>query len=152
VALRLPVLAILTLIVAVPFALAVGFLLLLIFAVLWLALSGFSIPVAMLEREADGSGAFGRLSHALDRSLQLARAEYLHAAGVAAALVLIYLVFGILIGGALTGFADNSETAAVALVQLVLSPFFFLGLSVLYFEQRARVAERAPAEPSERAR
>jgi hypothetical protein len=151
VALRLPVLAILTLIVAVPFALAVGFLLLLIFAVLWLALSGFSIPVAMLEREADGSGAFGRLSHALDRSLRLARAEYLHAAGVAAALVLIYLVFGILIGGALTGFADNSETAAVALVQLVLSPFFFLGLSVLYFEQRARVAERAPAEPSERA-
>jgi hypothetical protein len=148
VAVRLPVLAMLTFIVSVPFALAVGFLVLLIFAVLWLALSGFSIPVAMLEREAAGSGAFGRLSHALYRSVQLARTEYLHAAGVAAALVMIYLVFGTLIVGALVGFADNGQVAAGALVQLVLAPFFFLGLSVLYFEQRARVAGTTPAEPS----
>ena len=145
---RLPVLAILTFVVSVPFALAVGFLVLLIFAVLWLALSGFSIPVTMLEREADGSGLFGRLAHALSRSVGLARIEYFHAAGVAAALVLIYLVFGTLIGSALVGFADNGQVAAVALVQLVLAPFFFLGLSVLYFEQRARLAATAPSEPS----
>jgi hypothetical protein len=61
---------------------------------------------------------------------------------------MIYLVFGTLIVGALVGFADNGQVAAGALVQLVLAPFFFLGLSVLYFEQRARVAGTTPVEPS----
>lgn len=143
---RAPVLLVLTFIVAVPFALAVGYLLLLVLAVLWLALSGFSIPAAMLEREGNRDGIFGRIAYALDRSLRLARTEYLHAAGIVAALVIAYVLFSVLISAALVGFADNGEVVAAALVQVVLAPLFFLGLSVLYYEQRARAAVSSPGE------
>ena len=78
--------------------------------------------------------------------IRLARAEYLHALGVIAALIIIYLVLGIGLGVALVGFADNGRLIAVALVQVVLAPFFFIGLSVLYFEQRARAAVSSPPE------
>ncbi|HXV56417.1 MAG TPA: hypothetical protein VD704_00980 [Gaiellaceae bacterium] len=135
---RAPVLVVLTFVVAVPFALAATYLLFLVLAALWLALVGFSVPAAMLEREGAADGVFGRIAYALDRSLRLARAEYLHAAGVVAALIGVYLVVGILIGVALVGFADNGRLIAVALAQVVLAPLFFLGLSVLYYEQRAR--------------
>ena len=143
---RAPVLLVLTFVVAVPFALAVGYLFLLVLAVFWLALSGFSIPAAMLERDANREGVFGRIAYALDRSLRLARAEYLHAAGIVAALVIAYVLLSVLIGLALVGFADNGRIVAAALVQLVLAPLFFLGLSVLYYEQRARAAVSSPRE------
>jgi hypothetical protein len=146
VALRLPVLLVLTVVVAVPFAIAVGYLFLLVLAVLWIAVAGFSIPVTMLERDATVTTVFDRIAFALYRSLRLARAEYLHAAGVAAALVILYLLLGNLIGAALVGFADNGRLVAGALVQLVLAPLFFLGLSVLYYEQRARAAVSSPRE------
>jgi hypothetical protein len=135
---RAPVLVVLTFVVSVPFALAATYLLFLVLAALWLALVGFSVPAAMLEREGASDGVFGRIAYSLDRSLRLARAEYLHAAGVVAALIGVYLVVGILIGLALVGFADNGRLIAVALAQVVLAPLFFLGLSVLYHEQRAR--------------
>jgi hypothetical protein len=135
---RLPVLLVLALVVAVPFAIALSELYLLLLAVAWLGLAGFSIPVAMLERDSAAPSWFGRLSYALYRSVALARSEYLHAVGVAAALVVIYILFGIVLATALAGFGENSEVAAVALTQVVLAPFFFLGLSVLYFEQKAR--------------
>ena len=138
VGLRLPALAVLAFVVAVPFAVAAGYLFLVILAVGWLALTGFAIPVAMLERAPAEQGWLQRLGYALQRSVALARAQYLHAAGVAAALVLIYILVGVLLSGALSGFADNSRFAALVLVQIVLAPFFFLGLSVLYFEQTAR--------------
>ncbi len=51
---------------------------------------------------------------------------------------MIYVFFGQLLVALLRGFADNGGLAATALVQIVLAPFFFLGLSVLYFEQKAR--------------
>ncbi|MGH3023099.1 MAG: hypothetical protein ACRDNI_05530 [Gaiellaceae bacterium] len=140
VGLRAPVLLVLTFVVAVPFAIAVGYLLLLIVAVFWIALAGFAVPVTMLERDPSVRGFFDRLAYALYRSIRLARVEYLHAVGVAAALVLVYLLVGNIIGAALVGFADNGRLVAGALVQLVLAPLFFLGLSVLYYEQRARAA------------
>jgi hypothetical protein len=143
---RAPALVILTFVVAVPFAIAVGYLFLLVLAVLWLALSGFSIPVTMLEREGNRDGVFGRIAYALDRSLRLARVEYLHAAGIVAALVIAYVLLSVLIGAALVGFADNGKVVAAALVQLVLAPLFFLGLAVLYYEQRARAAVSSPRE------
>jgi hypothetical protein len=136
--LHLPTLIVLTVIVAVPFALAVGQLYLLLVAVAWLGLTGFSIPVTMLEREPDNQSWFERLSFSLYRSVSLARAELLHAVGVVAALVIVYVVLGIVLAATLAGFADNGQTVAVAIAQVVLAPLFFLGLSVLYFEQRAR--------------
>jgi hypothetical protein len=135
---RSPVLLPLTVVVALPFTLGRIDPLLLLFAVAWLAVSGFSIPVAMLERSPGGDSWFQRLGFSLQRSLHLSRTEYLHALGVAATLVMIYVFFGQLLVALLHGFADNGGLAATALVQIVLAPFFFLGLSVLYFEQKAR--------------
>jgi hypothetical protein len=49
----------------------------------------------------------------------------------------------------LTGFADNGNLAATVIANGVLGPFFFLGLSVLYFEQKARIAKLG-AGPADR--
>ena len=136
--LRAPILAVLVVVVAVPFSLALSQLFLLVFAVAWLALVGFSIPVAVLERDPEARNWFDHLSFALYRSTSIARAEYLHAAGIVAALVIIEIVVGIPLAAALSGFAENGREAALVLTQVVLAPFFFLGLSVLYFEQKAR--------------
>ena len=138
VALRLPVLLVLGLAVTVPFALAARYLILLFVAAAWLGLVGFSIPVAVLERESEPAGWFWRIGYALRRSLTLARAEFLHAFGVAAALMLVYVLLGTILTNALVGIAESGAIAAVTLVQAVLAPFFFIGLSLLYFEQRAR--------------
>jgi hypothetical protein len=146
VGLRAPVLLVLTLVVAVPAVIALTYLVLLVVGALWIALMGFSVPVAMLERDPEVKNSFDRIAFALLRSIRLARTEYLHALGVIAALVIVYLLLGVALGVALVGFADNGRVIAAALVQVVLAPFFFIGLSVLYFEQRARAAVSSPPE------
>jgi hypothetical protein len=146
VAVRIPVLLVLCVAVALPFVITLRYAVVLLFGAAWLAFSGFAIPVAMLERDAGERSWFGRVAFALDRSVQLARAEYLHALGVAAALLVLDLVLSILLSGLLRGFADNSATVAAVLAGVLLWPLVFLGLSVLYFEQRARGdARKAPA-------
>ena len=144
VAVQLPVLLVLTFVVSLPYGLALGVragdalaqLVIVLFAIAWLVFVGFSIPVSVVETAHEGW--FSRLAHALRRSVTLARAEFFHAVGVAAALLLVYAVLGPLLASALVGFAENGIAAALTLAQLVLAPFFFLGLAVLYFEQRAR--------------
>lgn len=140
VAVRLRVLLVLALVVGLPFVLASSYLLLVLFAALWIAFVGFSIPVAVVEPAEERAGWIAGVSYALERTIALARVEYLHAAGVAAALLLVNLFVGIVLRGALVGFADNTVAVAGLIAQVVLAPFFFLGLSVLYFEQRARAA------------
>jgi hypothetical protein len=146
VGLRVPVLIVLTFVVAVPSVIALTYLFLLVVGALWIALIGFSVPVAMLEHDAEVRNSFDRIAYSLLRSIRLARTEYLHALGVIAALIITYLVLGVLLSIALVGFADNGRVIASALVQVVLAPFFFLGLSILYFEQRARAAVSSPPE------
>jgi hypothetical protein len=136
--LRLPTLLVLSVIVAVPFALGIAQLFLLIPAVAWLAFTGFSVPVAMLETDPKAKNWFDRLSFALYRSAELARVESLHAIGVIATFVIVEILLGIPLAAALTGFGDNGREVALALSQAILAPLFFLGLSVLYFEQNAR--------------
>jgi hypothetical protein len=140
VAVRSPALLILTFIVTVPALIAIPIYYLLIVGALWVALMGFSIPVAMIEQDPDVKNSLDRIAYSLVRSIRLARTEYLHALGVIAALLMIYLVLGFALGLALIGFADNGVLVAGVLVRAVLAPFFFIGLSVLYFEQRARAA------------
>lgn len=135
---RAPVLAPLTIIVSVPFVLGIVDVLILFFSVAWLAFVGLAIPVAMIERAPEETSWFGRIGFALTRATDLARFEFLHVLGVSAALVLIYALLGPLLAVLLTGFADNGSRAASVIANGVLGPFFFLGLSVLYFEQRAR--------------
>jgi hypothetical protein len=138
VALRLPVVLVLALVVGLPFVLATSYLVFFLIAAAWIGLTGFAIPVAMLERENEKASFAARIAYALERAITLARTELLHAAGVAAALVCVNLLLGIVLAGALAGYGENSETIAGLLAQLVLVPFFFFGLSILYFEQKAR--------------
>jgi hypothetical protein len=138
-----PILAVLAFVVAVPFYLAfIAGLILLLFSAGWLGLTAFAIPAAMVE-EPVLPGFSARVVHALRRTAVLARVEYIHAAGVAAALIIVYILFSVALAAALSGYADNSRLVAQALAQIVLAPFFFIGLSVLYFEQRARALESA---------
>jgi hypothetical protein len=143
---RAPVLLVLTFVVAVPTVISLTYLFLFVIAALWVALMGFSIPVAMIERDPDVTNSFDRIAFSLLRSIRLARAEYLHSLGVVAALIIVYLVLGVGLAVGLVGFADNGRVIAAALVQVVLAPFFFIGLSVLYYEQRARAAVSSPPE------
>ena len=137
---RFPVILILAVVVGVPFALASYLSVLFILVAFWLGLTVFAVPAAMVEQTRASGGAFQVVSYALERTLTLAKVDYLHATGVVAALLIINVVFNVLIAGLLIGLADNETRIAAALVQVVLAPFFFLGLSVLYFEQRARAA------------
>jgi hypothetical protein len=144
VAVRLPVVLVLALVVGLPFVLATSYLVFLLIAAAWIGLVGFAVPVAMLEREGEKTSFAARIAYPLERALVLARVDLLHAAGVAAALVLLNYVLAIVLGGALTGFGDNSRAVAVLLAQVVLAPFFFLGLAILYFEQKARAVSSRP--------
>jgi len=137
VGLRTPVLLVLTLVVSVPFALGRIDVVVLFFTVAWLSFVGLSIPVAMLERGGPDMW-YERIGWALSRGTQLARAEYLHVLGITAALVLVYALLGPVVAAVLTGFADNGRLAAIVIANGVVGPFFFLGLSLLYFEQKAR--------------
>ena len=67
--------------------------------------------------------------------------------GVSAALVLAYALLGPVLAVLLSGFADNGSLAATVIASAVIGPFFFLGLSVLYFEQKARIAEAPARKP-----
>jgi hypothetical protein len=137
---RFPVILLLAAVVGLPFALA-GFLsVLFIIIAFWLGLTAFAVPAAMIEQARGSGGPLQTVVYALDRTLALAKVDYLHATGVVAALLIVNVVFGILLANLLVGFADNGEIVALALVQVVLAPFFFLGLAILYFEQRARAA------------
>jgi hypothetical protein len=140
---RLPVMLVLALVVGLPFVLAGSYLVFLLVAAAWIGLIGFAVPVAVLEREHEKPGFAARIAYALERAVTLARTEPLHATGVAAALVFLNYLLGIILGGALAGYGENSRTVAGLLAQLVLAPFFFFGLSILYFEQKARAVSSA---------
>lgn len=134
---RVPALLALTVIATLPLALAARQGLFVVFAVLWLAAVGFSIPVTVVE-SSGGLRGIHDLGHSLRRSIELARAEFIHAAGVIAALVLLFVLLLLILFGALRGFAENGDVAAFAISVGVLAPFLFLGLAVLYFDQNAR--------------
>jgi len=139
VASRGPVLLVLAVIVWLPVVLMVTgvFLIGLLPAALWLGFLGFAVPAAAVELPPGRVGPSG-VAIALGRAAALARAAYLHAVGIAAALLLLNLLLDVVLGGALVSFADNSRLAADALAQVVLGPLVLLGLSVLFFEQRVR--------------
>lgn len=145
-------LLVLTLVVSVPFALGIFIraadplagLVFILFAVCWVVFLGFSIPISVTPRAEGevGDGFLHTLALALRGSIGLARTEFLHAVGVVAALLFVYGLLGPFLAAALVGFAENSVEAAFTTSQVVLAPFFFLGLAMLFYEQsaRARVA------------
>jgi hypothetical protein len=101
----------------------------------WFALVGLAVPAAMVERL--------RLRDALVRGRQLGVADYVHALGSLAALVVVVGVAATTLSALLHSQGDNGQRIAVAISDLVLSPLLFLGGALLYLDQSARIGSDA---------
>lgn len=99
-------------------------------AVLWLALFGLSVPAAVIERLG--------FRAALQRGYRLGRADYLHAAGSLATLVIVAFLTATVLFFLLRGASQLERSIAAFLSLLVISPILFLGAALLYFDQAAR--------------
>ena len=101
----------------------------------WLALMGLAVPVAMVERT--------RFRDSLVRGRRLGTADYVHALGSLAALVLVVGIAANTLSALLHTQGDNGQRVAVFLSDLVLSPLLFLGGALLYVDQAARAVRSA---------
>jgi hypothetical protein len=102
----------------------------------WLAFLGLVVPIAVIER-AGFRAVFGR-------AIDLARADYVHALGSLATLVILYVLTRLVLVLLLRGSGDQTERIAIFLADLVISPMLFLGAALLYFDQAARVRSAKP--------
>ena len=103
-------------------------------AVLWLALVGLTVPAAIVE----GASFTGSLR----RGLELGRADYIHAAGSLATLVVLFFLMRLGLALLLESQADNTVRTAIFLADAVLAPLLFLGGAILYVDQAARLGSR----------
>jgi hypothetical protein len=122
-------------IVLVPAAALTGWFDLL--AVAWLAYAGFVVPAAIVERT--------RFRETFVRTRQLSGADFVHALGGLAALVICYALVRQALVVLLRSQGDIAERVAGALGDLVLSPMLFVGAALLYGDQRARLDSRNAA-------
>jgi hypothetical protein len=95
------------------------------------ALTGLAVPAAVAERLG--------LWASIRRGVQLGRADYIHALGSLATLVIVIFLTGLMLFFLLQGFGDSTIRVAAFLAFLVLSPVFLLGAGLLYVDQAARV-------------
>ena len=110
-------------------------------SVLWLAVIGLAVPAAMVE----GTSFTGSLR----RGLELARADYIHAAGSLATLVILFFLMRLGLALLLESQADNTVRTAIFLSDVVLAPLLFLGGALLYVDQEARLRSRGEAQREE---
>jgi hypothetical protein len=103
-------------------------------AVLWLALTGLAVPAAAVERRS--------FPDSLRRGVALGRADFVHAAGALATLVILFVVTRLGLALLLESQADNTVRTAIFLADLVLGPLLFLGGALLYVDQEARLRSR----------
>ena len=103
-------------------------------AVLWLALVGLAVPAAMVE----GTSFTGSLR----RGFALGRADFVHASGSLATLVILFYVMRFGLALLLEAQADNTVRTAIFLADTVLGPLLFLGGTILYVDQDARLRSR----------
>jgi len=73
------------------------------------------------------------------RGIELARADYVHALGSLATLVITIVLTGLVVFFAIREGSGQALRIAALLALLVLSPIFVLGAAVLYVDQAARV-------------
>ena len=104
----------------------------------WLAFIGLAVPAAMVERLA--------ARQALVRGRELGTADYVHALGSLAALVVVVGVAGSTLSALLHTQGDSGQRVALFLSDLVLSPLLFLGGALLYVDQAARAVRSAHAD------
>jgi hypothetical protein len=110
-------------------------------ALAYLAFFGWVVPVALVE----GKG----FRESFRRSVSLGRADYVHALGGLATLVILFYVVRLMLALLLRGGGEITERSAAGLADLVLSPMLFLGSALLYLDQAARVKVRSTARPKE---
>jgi hypothetical protein len=103
--------------------------------VAWLALVGLCVPAAVIERTG--------LRGSFRRGIALGRADYVHALGSLATLAIVYFLTRLALVLLLRDTGEQTERIAVFLADLVLAPILFLGASLLYFDQAARVVGSA---------
>ena len=106
-------------------------------AVLWLALLGLVVPVAIAERTA--------FVPSFRRALELGRVDYVHAAGSLGTLVILFFLMRAGLALLLQSQADNAVRTAIFLADLVLAPLLFIGGAILYVDQDARLRSRRDA-------
>jgi hypothetical protein len=104
-------------------------------AALWLALVGLAVPAAVLERLGP--------TDALKRGIKLARADFIHSLGAFATLILFGLVAAYGLFFLLRGQAEATLAAAGFLSVLVVQPVLYLGATLLYDDQAARLVDSA---------
>jgi hypothetical protein len=104
-------------------------------AVAWLALVGLVVPILVIERLPVWA--------ALRRATALGRADYVHAFGSLATLVLLFGLVKLTLVLLLRDLGDSGERVALGLADLVVSPLLFLGAALLYVDQAARAAVRS---------
>jgi hypothetical protein len=104
-------------------------------AVAYLAFFGWVVPAALVERAGFGES--------FRRSVQLARADFVHAAGGLATLVIVFYVVRLMLAFLLRSGAESTERAAALLADLVLSPMLFVGSAILYVDQAARLRAKS---------
>jgi hypothetical protein len=100
-------------------------------AAAYLAFVGLAVPASVVERTG--------LRPSLRRAVELGRADYVHALGSIAALVIVFFLSRQVLVSLLRGQADETIRVAVFLADVVLSPVMLLGAALLYFDQAARV-------------
>ncbi len=98
---------------------------------IWLAFFGLAVPVALIERTG--------LRQSVRRSVALARADFVHALGSLAALVIVGLIRALSLAFLLGQFGEQSRTLAALIPLVLVSPLLFLGSALLYFDQLARL-------------
>jgi hypothetical protein len=100
-------------------------------AIAWLAFFGLAVPAAMVERLS--------FRDALARGRRLALADYTHALGSLAALVIVVAVSELTLIALLRSQGDAGQRIAHLLADLVLTPLLMLGGALLYVDQSARL-------------
>jgi hypothetical protein len=103
-------------------------------ALVYLAFIGWVVPVILVE----GTGfraSFGRAA-------RLGRADYVHALGGLAALVVVFAVIRIMLVLLIRTGGEIGARSTSALADLVLSPTLFVGTALLYIDQVARAEAR----------
>ena len=92
-----------------------------------------AIAVSHVRREKSSPVA------ALKRSIEVARADLLHALGGLATLILMFGLARLAMGFLLRQQADNTLRVAIFLADTVLGPILFLGGALLFIDLAARV-------------
>ena len=106
-------------------------------ALAWFALFGLAVPSVLVEDRSLGA--------ALRRSIELARADFVHAFGTVAALAIVVIVSIFSLSLAIAAFGSQGDRRLQrSLAVLVLSPLFFLGSALLYPDQKARLESGSP--------